>query len=115
MILVCAWCSRFLGMKEPVEGVELSHGICHVCSVRLNWIDGGGLARRNVPTLVISKSRRDLLPILQDLLKPIPEIGVTVDRRIGERRRQAPSANSSGNFPSNRVRDRRQGVQMGLF
>lgn len=108
MILVCAWCSRFLGLKEPLGLVELSHGICHVCSVRLNWIDGA--MRNAAPTLVIGRSRKDLLPIMEDLLRAVPEIGVMVDRRVGERR----SAQREGSFPRVRSGDRRQGVQLFL-
>jgi len=106
MILVCAWCSRFLGLKEPLDLVELSHGICHVCSVRLNWIEG--TVRSHAPTLVIGRSRKELLPIMEDLLRAVPEIGVMVDRRVGERRR-TPAV---GQNLKPRNGDRRQGVQL---
>jgi hypothetical protein len=108
MVLVCAWCSRFLGMKEPLERVELSHGICHICSVRLNWVDEEGLTRRGIPTLVVGKSRKDLVPLLKDLLRAVPEIRITIDRRERERRGQTPS----GSFPVSRTGDRRKGVSL---
>jgi hypothetical protein len=107
MILVCAWCSRFLGLKEPVDQLNLSHGICHVCSVRLNWVEGA-LGQGSAPTLVIARSRKDLLPILEDLLRSVPEIGITVDRRVGERRREK----RDGAFPRARGGDRRRGVSL---
>ena len=110
MVLVCAWCSRFLGMKDPLERIELSHGICHICSVRLNWIDEEGLTRRGVPTLVVGKSRKDLLPLLTDVLRAVPEIRITLDRREGERR----SRIEGGAFPVSRTSDRRKGVHLAL-
>jgi hypothetical protein len=110
MVLVCAWCSRFLGMKDPLERIELSHGICHICSVRLNWIDEEGLTRRGAPTLVVGKSRRDLLPLLKDVFRAVPEIRVTLDRREGERR----SRIEGGAFPVSRTGDRRKGVHLAL-
>ena len=32
MKIVCAWCQKGLGEKEPLEDVKVSHGICPSCS-----------------------------------------------------------------------------------
>lgn len=33
MIIQCAWCKEVLGMKEPMESREISHGICKKCLI----------------------------------------------------------------------------------
>ena len=35
MIIICAWCQRLLGKKEPVEDERITHGICLECQVKL--------------------------------------------------------------------------------
>jgi len=35
MIVICAWCKRALGMKEPMEDERITHGICLECQVKL--------------------------------------------------------------------------------
>src|SRR5215468_9974571 len=78
MITVCAWCQRFMGMKEPLTDPSLTHGICQTCTLRQQV---GAL-----PTLVISRDHADALPFFRRLLRGTPEIQVVVDRRAGERR-----------------------------
>jgi len=35
MIVVCAWCKRALGTKEPLEDERITDGICPECQVKL--------------------------------------------------------------------------------
>ena len=35
MILICAWCQKKLGEKEPLENKDHTHGICPACSTEL--------------------------------------------------------------------------------
>src|SRR5215468_1686543 len=86
MVTVCAWCQRFMGIKEPLTDPSLTHGICQTCTLRQQV--------GNLPTLVISRDRADALPFFRRLLRGTPEIQVVVDRREGERRREtiAPSS-----------------------
>ena len=35
VIVICAWCKRVLGMKEPVEDERITHGICSECQLKL--------------------------------------------------------------------------------
>ena len=35
MIMICAWCKMYLGVKEPVEKYETTHGICKDCADKL--------------------------------------------------------------------------------
>jgi hypothetical protein len=78
MITVCAWCQRFMGMKEPLSDPSLTHGICQTCTLRQQV--------GSFSTLVISRDRADALPFFRRLLRGIPEIQVVLDRREGERR-----------------------------
>jgi cobalamin biosynthesis protein CbiD len=32
MIIVCAWCKKALGRKEPLDNEDTTHGICVECS-----------------------------------------------------------------------------------
>jgi hypothetical protein len=83
MVTVCAWCQRYLGTKDPAENSSVSHGICASCIARQKWPDS--------PTLVVSKTRAELAPILEELLRGTPEILIVVDRRSGERRGRGPT------------------------
>jgi hypothetical protein len=89
-----------MGMKEPVEELTVSHGICSICAARQQMGE--------VPTVVISRKKAGTLPILEGLLRGTPEIRVVVDRRTGERRQQPSPAEP----PAGRrtMRDRRQAV-----
>ena len=100
MVTICAWCQRFMGMKEPVDEATVSHGICSVCAERQRMGE--------VPTVVISRNKAGTLPILEGLLRGTPEIRVVVDRRQGERRRWPAGTDA----PAGRrtMRDRRQAV-----
>jgi hypothetical protein len=95
MVTVCAWCQRYLGMKDPAENTSVSHGICASCIARQKWPDS--------PTLVVSRNRAELAPILQELLRGTPEIRIIVDRRSGERRGrgegEAPPDRRKGDDP----------------
>ena len=59
MVLVCAWCGKFMGMKDPASRPAISHGICLACSARQVW--------RDSPTLVVSRTRRRVAPVLEEL------------------------------------------------
>lgn len=83
MVRVCAWCERYLGVKEsPGTEAAVTHGICATCLHTKEWA-------ADAPTLVVSRTREDLAPVLQALLRPA-DLRVVVDRRRGERR-QRPS------------------------
>ncbi len=106
MVLVCAWCGKFLGLKgpagQPDSDPEISHGICNACSARQVWKDS--------PTLVVSRSKRRVAPVLEDLLRGTPEVHVVVDRRQQERRARDVNVLSD---PERRLSsDRRQGTML---
>jgi hypothetical protein len=104
MVTVCAWCQRFMGLKEPLSQADVSHGICPTCSARQH-ID-------NFPVLVVSRARVDTLPVLEGLLQGMPEIRVVVDRRRNDRRRQRPVLDVPGG--RRMLRDRRERVSLVL-
>ena len=35
MIIICAWCKKVLGEKEPLENKADTHGICKICEAKL--------------------------------------------------------------------------------
>ncbi len=104
MVHICAWCERFLGIKEPADSRQVTHGICDPCFQRQMWEDA--------PTLVVSRERSDLLPVLHQLLRGVPEIKVVVDRRSGdgavERRTEGPGGEAVI-FSERAEGERRQG------
>lgn len=104
MVTVCAWCQKFLGLKEPFSQADVSHGICTTCSARQHIDD--------FPVLVVSRSRVDTLPVLESLLKGTPEIKVVVDRRQNDRRRHRQGVDVPGG--RRLLRDRRERVSLGL-
>jgi len=77
MVIVCAWCERYLGSKPSKHG-GVTHGICGTCQARQRW--------RDTPTFILEPGRAELLPVIKDLLRGKPEIPVVVDRRLEERR-----------------------------
>ena len=77
MVVVCAWCERFLGIKPSKHG-GVSHGICRPCQTRQRW--------QVNPTLVVDPTKAELLPVFKELLRGKPEIVVVLDRRQEERR-----------------------------
>ncbi len=79
LVIVCAWCQRFLGVREAERSSAVSHGICRACMERRKW--------NEPPTLVVCRFRAELQPIFQEIVRGVPEIRVVVDRRQGERRR----------------------------
>jgi hypothetical protein len=90
MVNVCAWCDRFLGVKEPMDNSAVTHGICRSCFARQTWDE--------TPVVVISPEREHLAATLADVLRGLPEIKVVVDRRRvesdvrhGGERRQRPA------------------------
>ena len=103
MITVCAWCQKYMGMKEPVSDAAVTHGICHTCALRQQIGE--------MPTLIIAKERADTLPVLRALLTGTPTIRVVVDRREGERRRLAEAADAERRAART---DRRQGQSLYL-
>jgi hypothetical protein len=82
MVTVCAWCEKFLGLKDPKESAEITHGICAACAARQSLEEAA--------TVVISRRRAETLPIFEELLRAVPKIRVVVDRRFSERRRERP-------------------------
>jgi hypothetical protein len=98
MVTVCAWCEKFLGLKDPKESVEITHGICAACAARQSLKDAA--------TVVICRRRAEILPIFEELLRAVPEIRVLVDRRFDQRRRERPIVDVPGG--RRRCSDRRQ-------
>ena len=39
MEIVCAWCKKHMGRKEPLEDKSISHTICRECSIKFLGID----------------------------------------------------------------------------
>ena len=105
MVCICAWCEKYLGVKEPLETFEVSHGICPVCRARQEL--------ERPPTLVISKTRADALPVLEGLLKGTPAIPVVVDRRTYDRRGEKLPVDIPGG--RRMLGDRRQGTNLMLL
>ncbi|KKM97309.1 hypothetical protein LCGC14_1169310 [marine sediment metagenome] len=35
MRVICSWCGKDMGEKEPLDNEEISHGICEECQERL--------------------------------------------------------------------------------
>ena len=102
MVMVCAWCGKFMGMKDPASRAAISHGICSACSARQVWGDS--------PTLVVSRSRQRVAPVLEELLRGTPKVHVVVDRRQEERR--APTADVLSDPERRLSSDRRQGAML---
>ena len=102
MIFVCAWCQKFLGIREPLSQGDVSHGICPACSARQQIPD--------FPVLVVSRSRADTIPVLEGLLQSTPEIKVVVDRRQNDRRRSRASVDVPGG--RRLLRDRRERLSL---
>ncbi len=103
-VVICAWCQRYLGTKPPERGPEITHSICAYCSERLKWKQGS--------TLVFSRSKAHMLPVLAGLLQGEPEIHLVVDRRSGPRRAVLRTREGS---PERRTgRDRRKDANLQL-
>jgi hypothetical protein len=104
MVVICGWCERFLGFKEPLEQDTVSHSICLACEERQAW--------EEFPTIVVSRDRAHLVPALKELLRGEPEIPIMVDRRVSERRRIHPGLV----VPSDRRRapERRRGIVLSV-
>ena len=96
MRAVCAWCGTTLAEGEPGDRA-VSHGICPACS----RIWSAGLTR----CVVLPSHRAFLLPEIQRAFRDIRDVRVMVDRRQGERRRQAQRVPVDRR---ERSRDRRQ-------
>jgi len=74
MVVVCAWCKKYLGNSEPLAEACVTHTICDTCRRRREW---SGPA-----TLVVKRDRAHLAPVLKELLHGEPAIEVVVDRRV---------------------------------
>ena len=96
MRAVCAWCGATRAEGEPGDRA-VSHGICPACS----RIWSAGLTR----CVVLPSQRAFLLPEIQRAFRDIRDVRVVVDRRQGERRRQATRVHVDRR---ERSRDRRQ-------
>jgi hypothetical protein len=79
MTIVCSACQRYLGTHPPFADKAVTHGLCTPCAVR---------ERRDLRTLVLSRERADTWPILSALFRGA-DFTVVLDRRRGERRREA--------------------------
>lgn len=102
MVTVCAWCQRYMGLKEPLDDPVVTHGICPTCSLRHQIGE--------MPTLVVAREWAHTLPVLRALLAGSPEIRLVLDRREGERRHGARPVGSPAE--RRRPQDRRQGVAL---
>jgi hypothetical protein len=79
MRLVCGGCQRYLGTTPPYRDLRVKHDLCAPCALR---------ERRELATVVISKERADVLPLLRGLLRNQSDVRLLVDRRGGDRRRE---------------------------
>ena len=77
MTVVCARCQRYLGTKPPFRDGTVEHGLCAPCALR---------ECRELSTLVLSRERAGLLPLLEGLFRGPGEVRLVVDRRRGDRR-----------------------------
>lgn len=100
MVIVCAWCRRFLGFRGRPEETTVSHGICSTCAACLSWLD--------TPTLVVSRSHQEMVPVLREMLRGAPEVPIVVDRRLGERRAARPAERCLDDRRSGRERRSRR-------
>jgi hypothetical protein len=98
MVIVCAWCQRYMGSSEPLDSHEVSHGICAACSEH---------EQRSLKgiVIVVSRERANVVPLLRELCSS-HEAAILVDRRVGERRARPPAPDQT--FPEKRSRDRRR-------
>jgi hypothetical protein len=54
MIIICAWCGKAMGEKEPLEDTRVTHSICPSCQKQVEETFGRGPqtrpeAERNFP------------------------------------------------------------------
>ena len=105
MVRVCAWCERYLGVKDS-ETISVTHGICAPCLTRQEWADP--------PTLIVSREREGLLQLFRTLLRGAPEIEIIVDRRVAQRRRRACAPETPPPGLSPRGPDRRRRLDLAL-
>jgi hypothetical protein len=105
MISVCAWCERFLGLKEPKSDPTITHGICKACFARQTW-------EEDTPVLVVSRDREYLVPVLEEMLRGLPEIPLIVDRRHPERRAKGSPGGSGATPPEGADRPVRRGREL---
>lgn len=107
MKVVCAWCERdgapsFMGEREPLEDLSLTHGICprHL-TLMLGTLPSGSFP--GVELLVIVRaSDRALFEHLLWATSGVPDIRAIMERRRGERRRRV-----EGSVSERRERERR--------
>lgn len=79
MIVVCAWCKKFLGTKGSEVAVAISHSICSTCLAIQKL--------KHQATLVVSRDRTDLMPVLKDVFARSSKILLVIDRREDVRRK----------------------------
>jgi hypothetical protein len=87
VIVVCAWCERFLGLREPSTQADVSHGMCGPCRERYAW--------KKQPVLVVNRDLAGLADTVREILRGQPPVRVIVDRRHGERRAGGPRASAT--------------------
>jgi hypothetical protein len=98
VIVICGWCKRYLGTKEPLDRALVCHEICPVCSARLTWKDS--------PTLIVSPRHKHMVPVLEELLRGTPRIRIMLDRRRENRRDRRELEEAA---KERRASDRRRG------
>jgi hypothetical protein len=100
MVRICAWCHRYLGIKQSHQG-GISHGICRPCTARQQW--------KQSPVLVVSAELKHVVPVLEELLRGEPAIRIVLERRNGDRRRSGERRAESRGSGGSRT-DRRAGA-----
>jgi hypothetical protein len=98
MVIVCAWCQKYLGSREPLGSPDLTHGICDECRER-EQLQAGGIF------LVVSRARAGHVGRLRSLLRGAPGTAIVLDRRTCERRQRQDSPPPGAN---RRLGDRRR-------
>jgi len=81
MVIVCAWCQKYLGSREPLQSHDVTHGICDECREREHLQAGAIL-------LVVSRARAGHVGRLRSMLRGAPSTAIVLDRRTGERRQR---------------------------
>jgi hypothetical protein len=103
-ISVCAWCDRYLGVRNPHDAELISHGICRPCATRYRWMD--------TPILVVSRKRASLAPVIEEVMRGASILPIVIDRRLHDRR--AHPVPKPG-FNRRSGSDRRLGSTIALF
>ena len=90
MHVFCAWCRRdgslgYLGMREPLENPELTHGVCRIHKGRLLE----SIPARSFPgveLLLVVRRNGTLYTTLACAFAGVPSVKVILERRLADRR-----------------------------